>query len=304
MPLSFGRKSQNDDQDAADARPGRWAWLGGRRMLTNTPYILPKDQEEGERLDLQHYLVRFVAGGNYRAPIRQPRAILDVACGTGIWCREMAQQFPRARVVGFDIDQTPLNRSRGASRPGGQFPPNFHFQIADALQPFPFEDETFDFVHARFIAPFVPIDRWPHVVGEMMRVLKVGGAIEIVDMERLPVTTSPAYHRLTEKMGMKLMSSRNLYSGVEDHLVKHLSEAGAERIQQRKFTIGTGPQSQRQQQLLASDLFSALAHLRGVIATLGVISEEEYDTLVEQARQEVEKVGITMSIVFAFGAKL
>ncbi len=272
-------------------------------MPSNTPYILPTHIAERERLDLQHYLVRFVAGGNYRAPIGRPKAILDVACGTGLWCREMAQQFPRARVVGFDIDQTPLERSREAFGPDDQLPPNFHFQTADALQPFPFEDETFDFVHARFIAPFVPIDRWPHVVGEMMRVLKIGGAIEVVDLERPPTTGSLAYNQLAG-FGLKLMRARNLYAGVGDHLVSYLSEAGAQRIQQRKFTIGTGPQGQRQQQLLTSDLFTAIEHLKGAITGLGLISAEAYDALFARARQEVEQVGITMPIVFAFGARL
>jgi ubiquinone/menaquinone biosynthesis C-methylase UbiE len=272
-------------------------------MLTNTPYILPKDQAETDRLDFQHYLLRFVAGGNYRAPIRQPRAILDVACGTGIWGREMAQQFPRARVVGFDIDRGPLDRSLKIPGPGGQFPANFRFQTADALKPFPFQNETFDFAHARFIATFVPIDRWPHVVGEMMRVLKGGGAIEIVDMERPPTNSSPAYRQLS-KIGTQLMIERNLYIGVEDHLVKHLSQAGAQHIQQRKFTIGTGPQGQQQQQLLADDLFAAIEHLKGIITRQGLLSVEVYESLVEQARQEVPQMSITMPIVFAFGTKL
>src|SRR5579885_1179173 len=89
----------------------RWAWLGGRRVLVGTPYVMPKDKVEGDRLDLQHHLYRLLLGRNYFARLRQPRAILDVACGTGIWCREMALEFPRAQVVGFDIDRTPLEAS-------------------------------------------------------------------------------------------------------------------------------------------------------------------------------------------------
>jgi SAM-dependent methyltransferase len=125
--------------------PRRWAWLGGRRVLVGTPYVMPKDKVEGDRLDLQHHLYKLLLGRNSFARLRQPRAILDVACGTGMWCREMALEFPRAQVVGFDIDRTPLEASLARLGPGGQFPPNFKFLEANALERFPFEDESCGF---------------------------------------------------------------------------------------------------------------------------------------------------------------
>src|SRR5215510_8044552 len=98
MPLlSWFRRPAPAPQGEANA-PRRWQWMGGRRMLSVGTYIFPKDVLEGDRLDLQHHLYRLVLGGNYRAPIRQPRSILDVACGTGIWAREMALEFKQAQV--------------------------------------------------------------------------------------------------------------------------------------------------------------------------------------------------------------
>lgn len=80
----FRRAPQHtDDTDAPTTRC--WVWLGSRRMLTGTPYVFSKDKAEGDRLDLQHHMLKVAAGGNYQAPIRQPCTILDVACGTGIW---------------------------------------------------------------------------------------------------------------------------------------------------------------------------------------------------------------------------
>lgn len=299
MRLFFWRKQQNPPEQPQR----RWAWLGGRRVLTNTPYVLPKDKAEGDRLDLQHYLVRHVAEGNYRAPIRQPRAILDVATGTGIWAREMAVEFPQARVIGFDIDRTPLERSLEVLGPGGHFPANFSFQTADALKPFPFEEGEFDVVHARFISPFVPIDRWPQVVGEMVRVLRMRGIIEIAELVAPPSSASSAYSALAAA-GSKLMEGRNLYRGVGDEVTTYLQHAGIQRIQQRKFTIGTGRQSQRQQRMLASDLLAALAHSKVFTVKAGLMPEVQYDRLLEQARQEIAQVGIVMPIVFTYGTKL
>jgi ubiquinone/menaquinone biosynthesis C-methylase UbiE len=301
MRLFFWRRQK---ETQAPSGPGRrWTWLGGRRVLTGTPYVLPKDQAEGDRLDLQHYLVRHVARGNYRAPIRQPRAILDVATGTGIWAREMAVEFPQARVIGFDIDRTPLERSLEVLGPGGQFPDNFSFQTADALKPFPFADAEFDVVHTRFISPFVPIDRWLHVVGEMLRVLQHGGVIEIADLEAPPSSASPAYNELAVA-GAKLMQGRNLYRGVGDDLLRYLQQAGASRVQQRTFTIGTGPEARRQQRMLASDLLAAMEHAKGFTVRAGLLTEERYERLLQEAHQQVAEVGIAMPVVFCFGTKL
>src|SRR5579872_6941853 len=75
----------------------------GRLMCSTSAYALPKDEREVSRLDLQHFILRNVLQGNYRAPIGQPGAILDVGAGTGRWAQEMAQAFPFTRVVGSDL---------------------------------------------------------------------------------------------------------------------------------------------------------------------------------------------------------
>ena len=281
------------------ARPQRWTWLRGRRVLTNTPYIFPKDEEEGSRLDLQHHLFKLAAGGLYRAPLYQPRSILDVACGTGIWAREMAQHFPKAQVIGFDIDKSLPEKAMELLGPGGQFPQNFRFQVADALQPFPFQDATFDFVHARLISPFVPIPRWPDVLREMMRVLKPGGVIEVVDMQGPPRTPSPAFMALFS-LSAELMTQRHLFVGVGDALKDLLPQAGAQGMQQRAFVLGSDT---RQARLLAADLLAAQGHVKPFLVQTGKITEEDFDRLYAQARVEVPQMGIQTPVVFCFGKK-
>jgi len=295
--LFWGQTRTNSDDPPA--RPRRWVWLAGRRLLTNTPYVLPKDVQEADRLDLQHHLLKIAAGGNYRAPVRYPRDILDVACGTGIWGREMAQQFKRARVIGFDIDRTPMERALEILGPGGQFPPNFRFQTADALKPFPFEDEAFDFVHGRMMSPFLPVAQWPQVVGEMVRVTRQGGYIELVDMEQTPFSDSAAYHTIEQAIA-GLMEKRGLYVGVGDNLAEHLRQAGLKHVQQRKFLLGTG----REQRLLAADVLAIQSHMRPILVKLGSFSEERFDALYQQAKEDTQQLGIKMPVVFAFGQKL
>src|SRR5579871_1385512 len=302
MPLFqwFRRAPQPAERAESDASR-RWAWLGGRRVLRTRPYVFPKDIAEGGRLDLQHHLLKVAVGKNYRAPLRQPRSILDVGCGTGIWCREMALEFKQARVVGFDVDRTPMEASLARLGPAGQFPQNFEFLEADALKPFPFEDEQFDFTHARLIGQFVPIARWPDLVAEMTRVTKRGGYVELVDAESL-TSPSKAFMFLVEA-SQRMMTGRGLHTGAGSHLAGYLRQAGLQRVQERRIPLGGG-QGEREHRLLTADLLAAYEHLQPIIVKAGMISQADYSSALAQAKEELPRVGATMPIIFAFSVRL
>src|SRR5579884_2987883 len=68
--------------------------VSGRRYRNDMPYLLPKDIQEVNRLDFQHFLLRQVLKGHYVAPVDTADKILDVACGTGRWMLDMGQEFP------------------------------------------------------------------------------------------------------------------------------------------------------------------------------------------------------------------
>lgn len=300
----FGRfrraPQQTPDKGTA---PKRWSWFAGRRLLLTSPYVLPKDTAEGGRLDLQHHLLKVAFGRNYASRLRAPRMILDVACGTGAWGRDLALEFKRAQVIGFDFDRTPLEAALKLAGSDGRFPTNFHYVEADALKRFPFEDNTFDFAFARLIAPFVPAAQWPHVVREMVRVTRLGGSVEVADSGGFPVSPSPAFTALVEAM-KRLMGQRGLYTEPGPHLADLLSQGGVSRVKVRHVSVGTGNNALRQQRMLAADMLSAGATMAPIFAKLGMFSQEECDALLARAREEVARMGITWNFTWAFGVKL
>ncbi|HKT40269.1 MAG TPA: hypothetical protein VJR48_18000, partial [Ktedonobacterales bacterium] len=77
--------------------------VAGRERVVGLPYALPADGEEVNRLDFQHYMLRYAFQGNFAAPIAQPVSILDVGTGTGRWAIEMAITFPDVNVIGLDV---------------------------------------------------------------------------------------------------------------------------------------------------------------------------------------------------------
>src|SRR5258707_8963775 len=113
------------------------AIIAGRRHMTGVPYALPKDLQEISRLDFQHYIYKNVLRGNFLAPLVDPVAILDVAAGTGIWCKEIAQQFPLTRVVGLDLEDIKRRRCN---------PANYELLRGNLLERLPLRDNPFDFV--------------------------------------------------------------------------------------------------------------------------------------------------------------
>lgn len=115
----------------------------GRLWTTfgKNPYYLPVDDDELDRLDLNHYKYTMVLNDQlFLAPIAEhPQNILDLGTGTGIWAIEVADKYPSATVIGTDI--APIQPA--------WVPPNCTFQIDDAEEDWTFHDNTFDFVHNR-----------------------------------------------------------------------------------------------------------------------------------------------------------
>ncbi|KAL1918003.1 uncharacterized protein VTP21DRAFT_3269 [Calcarisporiella thermophila] len=156
-------------------------WLEGRRYadVQGIPYFLPNDMEELDRLTMEHYILRWAFDGNTIAPVQETltkgACVLDIGCGPGTWLMEMAADYSNSEFVGVDICD--LLREDAA------IPPNCTFSIANILDGLPFEDSSFDFVHHRNMLFSYKIEHWPQVVGELYRVTKPGGWVQLVEMD-------------------------------------------------------------------------------------------------------------------------
>ncbi|CAG8853328.1 14285_t:CDS:2, partial [Gigaspora margarita] len=50
----------------------------------------------------------------------------------------------------------------------------------NVLEGIPFEDNTFDFVFQRYLVFGYPKEKWPFIMNEIVRVLKLGGFLEAI----------------------------------------------------------------------------------------------------------------------------
>src|SRR5260370_18898904 len=110
------------------------------RARQQRDYVLGADEAEISRLNLQHFIFRWELGDDFLAPVTNPRAILDVACGTGRWAREVARLFPQAHIIGFDINYEQIERSlaEGAAPCSDLLAQNCTFLEGDPLRRFVF----------------------------------------------------------------------------------------------------------------------------------------------------------------------
>ncbi|ORZ28178.1 S-adenosyl-L-methionine-dependent methyltransferase, partial [Lobosporangium transversale] len=133
------------------------------------PYLLPCDEQESERLLLQHYVIRYALGSNVIAPIDTSVTgqVLDCGCGPGTWVMEMATEYENLDFYGFDI--SPMY-------PSAIHPKNAHFSMGNILDPeIPFCSDSFVLVHQRNMLLGLTQDAWPGVVQDMYRCVLPGG---------------------------------------------------------------------------------------------------------------------------------
>lgn len=156
----------------------------GRSLNTlNTSYLLPSDRDEVKRSEYHHRMLKFLFGGqNYVGPVKEvlqfgeQRRVLDLGTGGGLWAIEMADEFPRAEVIGIDL--APIQPR--------DVPPNCTFELFDLdQQSIPYPDGCFDLIHARSM--FMGIHNYPRLLREISRLLRPGGLVILIESNLTPI---------------------------------------------------------------------------------------------------------------------
>lgn len=292
---------------AAEANPQMegsvTAVMGGRERVVGVPYALPADMEEINRLDFQHYMLRFAFRGNYAAPLRDPARILDAGTGTGRWAIEMAQHFPRADVVGVDI-KPPAVDERGANSPNADpRPMNYRFIPGNLLEGLPFPDGSFDFTHMRLLFTAIPHDRWPGVVAELVRVTRPGGWVELVDSIGL-ANGGPHVELLMEWI-RQLSARRGVDLMDGGRIGDYVRGAPLINVQAHRMDLPTGRYGGRLGTLVATDFISVCRGYGGMIAASGLTTQAQFDETVAGMQGDLDAPGCRCVTPFfiAFGQR-
>ena len=270
MPWPFrnkntSRKYPDIEQNLREEKAVLPTTAGDRRFIKEVPYMLPKDLTEINRLDFQHYALRATLKTNHLAPLGNLRNVLDVGCGTGQWCYEMAAAFPSVQVTGFDLEA-----GKSASFP------NYRFVAGNVLDGLPFPTDRFDYVHQRLLVTGLPLTAWPEEVKELVRVTRPGGWIELIEGGDKIAPSGPATQKLFSMMS-QLAALRGLdTSGVVSRsLDDYLYLAGLQDVKKGVIDTPMGNWGGRIGGLMSTNFRTTFTGVREVMQTRFHLSQEE-----------------------------
>ncbi|KAK3366151.1 S-adenosyl-L-methionine-dependent methyltransferase [Lasiosphaeria ovina] len=128
-------------------------------------YLYPNDEQENERLDLQHHIWYLTLGGKLgvsppNEPESSPGRVLDIGTGTGIWAIDFGDEHPNADIIGVDL--SPIQPSL--------------FQIDDVEDEWTYS-HGFDYIHHR--AMNACLTDWPAHIKKCYDHLNPGGWLEV-----------------------------------------------------------------------------------------------------------------------------
>jgi ubiquinone/menaquinone biosynthesis C-methylase UbiE len=254
-------------------------------------YIVQNRESKSEfvRLMLQDHLLTLSMGGvlaEVADPARYQR-ILDIACGPGGWCIELAQSYPTISVVGIDISQRMITHANKHAEEQ-QLSQNVEFRVMDALHQLEFPDNSFDLVNMRLGGSFLRTWDWPKLLSEMLRVTRPEGQIRITDQEIMHENNSPSGTRINEMVMRAFYRAGHLFSnettGITAHLPQLLTQHGCVQVQSRPYALHYQAGTPEGEQY-SEDMAQASLTLRPFLQKWGCISGS-YDELYRASLQE------------------
>jgi len=273
------RKTQTSDAVSGPSPSSRrFFWMEGRRHSAAAPYVLPNDIQEINRLDLQHFLFRYVLQRHYTAPIRYPISVLDVGTGTGRWAKEVAQAFPESNVIGVDIVPPEVTADT---------PRNSVFLPGNVLEGLSFDQGSFQLVHQRMLFLAIPLAQWPTVVQDLTRITALGGWVELLEAG-IVHNGGPAMTALMN-WGTQLTGKRGIDVHVGAQLGNFLRQAGLEHVTYSKIDVPVGAYGGRLGMMMKTDVMAVVTALRGPVVAQGLATADEYDHALVAANEETQQ---------------
>ncbi|ORX97195.1 methyltransferase type 11 [Basidiobolus meristosporus CBS 931.73] len=261
---------------------------------TSSPYVLPNDIDEVDRLNLQHYLFRFLLKGNSTAPVsHEIGRVLDVGCGSGIWSEEMSVEFANAIFDLVDISKVFHNTTNN---------PRLRFHEANTLKGLPFPDNTFDYSFQRLLVAGLTVYQWPTVVSEIARVTKPGGWVELVENDLYVFNSGPVMARFRPWF-FRAMAKKHIEPVAVRNIGSYLQEAGLVNVKLTKTIAPIGLAGGKLDELFLKDYLMVLSGMKSLICKEAGISSAEFDSLLDEIEKECFEYESYGVIYVAYGQK-
>ena len=241
--------------------------------MDESPYVFGHAiDDDRQRLEYQYTLLREDFDTWFDQGVRLAGAtgdfeVLDLGCGEGQYSREIARRYPRARVLGADVNPTAIAAARAAATE-----PNVRFVVHDAREPLP--EGRFDIAVGWLMLMYLR-DR-AGALANLASVLRPGGVVLLGTSPDEPILLDhPSAVRL-RPLGRELFERAGM-TGFEDGLDGLLAGAGFTQVRTGSLTYplgGTSPEGRRWYRYF---LMSNAVARRPMVDLFGLMDGAEYD---------------------------
>ncbi len=260
----------------------------------NNYFIDTESAAEMARLLKQERLLTGAMGGPFPPDldISQVHDVLDIACGPGGWCQEIAFEHPSIQVTGVDISSTMMRYAQVQAQVQGL--DNATFLTMDVTQPLDFPDSSFDFVNARSLIGFMQKERWPALVKEMLRVTRPGGTIRLTEFDGGGISTSVGLERLNKLLTLAFYQGGRGFTpipdgqnwGITPMLGFFVQDAGCLNVKQQAYVLDFSAGTEAN--LSNYENFKVAYKLvQPFLVKMKVATQDELDTLYNQMLAEM-----------------
>jgi len=261
-------------------------------------YTMPNDDQEQDRLDLAHHLwLKVMKGEPHLAPLKNPKSILDLGTGTGIWAVELGDMYPDAEVLGTDL--SPIQPQ--------WVPPNVRFEIDDCEDTWAYGDQKFSYIHTRDLSGAVK--DWPKLISKIYDFLEPNGYAEFQELNMMHMTTDD--DSLPENSGWdvyysnfkKAFKTINIRLDAAASISTWMKSAGYVDIVDTKYKIPIGPwpKQKRLKEIGAWNLEVAKTGLEAYALAMFTrvleMDKEKAKTVIANAVEDLKNPKIHMYIV-------
>ncbi|KAL4926191.1 class I SAM-dependent methyltransferase [Aspergillus undulatus] len=267
-------------------------------------YYIPEDEQEQERLDMQHEICLISMNRKlYLSPLPSTiQNVLDIGTGTGIWAIDFADQHPSANVIGMDL--SPIQPS--------WIPPNLKFEIDDYEQPWTYS-QKFDFIHGRMLSGSIADEQ--RLFQQAYDNLAPGGWFELMDFS-FPVRSDDGTMQGTpfETLNNKMMEGLRVVGrdgALADSYQKLMEGVGFQNVTEVKYKWpqNAWPKDKHLKKIGEWNMVNTLDGLHGFSARLCIqilgMTPEEHEELLKASRKDIvnPRVHAYWSIIVAYGQK-
>ncbi|GBB95738.1 hypothetical protein RclHR1_02600007 [Rhizophagus clarus] len=267
------------------------------KKTKNGNYIVKVDELQIDRLQQLHHVLKICCNANFYSPISQDLTrgidVLDVGSGTGTWVFDVSSDFPKSRFTGVEIQSFMLPTIR---------PSNTNFIHNDILEGIPFNPNSFDYIHMRYMILCFTDLQYDKVIKNLVELLRPNGYLELCEPNMNFTNMGPATQRLVDEIS-KLLSARSMNPSISDRLHEYLEKNGLQEIRQHDVMLPLSELDGEIGSLLGQNFVNIINGLKRLLIKQMNITHSEINQLINEFITEAKLNRIILFVLFCFDFK-